>query len=57
MLEAAGYAEWNRLEKFSEVKVTFDRILGPGRVLVSAEGFNSVGPIIPDVKRMPLPVV
>jgi hypothetical protein len=44
MLEAAGFGEWNRLEKFWEVKATFERVLGPGRVLVSAEGFNEVGP-------------
>lgn len=43
MLEAAGFGEWNRLEKFWEVKAVFDRVLGPERVLVSAEGFNAVG--------------
>src|SRR5262249_26584522 len=43
MLEDAGFGEWNRLEKFWEVKAVFDKVLGPGRVLVSAEGFNAVG--------------
>ena len=43
MLEEAGFGEWNRLEKFREVKAVFDRALGPGRVFVSADGFNHVG--------------
>jgi DNA repair photolyase len=43
MLEAAGFSEWNGLEKFWEIKAIFDRVLGAGRVLVSAEGFNDVG--------------
>jgi DNA repair photolyase len=43
MLEAAGFGAWNDLDKFWEVKAGFDRVLGPGRVLVSSEGFNSVG--------------
>lgn len=43
MLESAGLGEWNTLEKFWATKAVFDRILGPGRVLVSAEGFNAVG--------------
>lgn len=42
-LTAAGYDEWNRLEKFWEVKAVFEQVLGPDRVLVSAEGFNAVG--------------
>jgi hypothetical protein len=37
------YGAWNSLDKFWEVKGTFDRVLGPGRVLVSEAGFNSVG--------------
>jgi hypothetical protein len=44
LLEASGFGEWNRLEKFWNVKATFENVLGPGRVLVSAEGFNTVGP-------------
>jgi DNA repair photolyase len=43
MLEEAGYGEWNRLEKFWEVKAVFDRVLGADRVFVSADGFNAVG--------------
>jgi DNA repair photolyase len=43
LLEQAGFGEWNHLDKLWEVKAIFDRILSPGRVLVSAEGFNSVG--------------
>jgi hypothetical protein len=43
MLEDAGFAEWNGLGKFWEVKGVFDRVLGPDRVLISADGFNSVG--------------
>jgi DNA repair photolyase len=43
MLEDAGFAEWNGLGKFWEVKGVFDRVLGPHRVLISADGFNSVG--------------
>jgi DNA repair photolyase len=43
MLEAAGFGEWNRLEKFWEVKAVFDRVLGAGRVFVSIDGFNAVG--------------
>jgi hypothetical protein len=44
LLEASGFGEWNRLDKFWDVKATFERVLGPDRVLVSAEGFNTVGP-------------
>lgn len=54
MLEEAGYGEWNRLEKFWEVKTIFDRVLGPGRVLVSAEGFNDVGKPVTKGSREPL---
>jgi DNA repair photolyase len=42
-LEASGFGEWKELEKFWEVKATFDRVLGPERVLVSADGFNAIG--------------
>jgi DNA repair photolyase len=51
LLEEAGFSEWNRIEKFWEVKAAFDRVLGPERVLVSSEGFNKVGtfgPIAPE---------
>lgn len=44
LLEHAGFGEWNCLEKLYEVKAVFDRVLGPARVLVSADGFNAVGP-------------
>lgn len=44
LLEYAGFGEWNSLDKLWEVKSVFDRVLGPGRVLVSREGFNAVGP-------------
>ncbi len=43
-LEAVGLGAWNRLEKFWEIKTIFDAVLGPERVLVSAAGFNAVGP-------------
>jgi hypothetical protein len=43
MLESAGFGAWNTLGKFWETKAVFDRIFGPERVLVSAEGFNAVG--------------
>jgi hypothetical protein len=43
MLERAGFGEWNDLAKFWEVKAVFDRVLGSRRVLVKADGFNSVG--------------
>jgi hypothetical protein len=43
MLEEAGFGEWNRLEKFREVKAVFDGVFGPARVLVSMAGFNAVG--------------
>jgi DNA repair photolyase len=43
MLEKAGFGEWNRLEKFWEVKGLLDKAFGPDRVLVSAPGFNTVG--------------
>jgi DNA repair photolyase len=42
MLEAAGYAEWTRLEKLWEVRDVMIRVLGNDRVLVSCEGFNAV---------------
>ena len=46
LLEAAGFAEWNCLAKFAEVRAVFERTLGPGRVLVSRAGFNAVGPAL-----------
>jgi DNA repair photolyase len=39
-LEAAGFAEWNTLEKFHEVVRVFEAELGPARVGVSQEGFR-----------------
>ena len=41
LLEASGYAEWGRLEKFEEVVGIFREVFGPDRVGVSREGFNS----------------
>lgn len=41
-LADAGFDEWNRLEKFHEVRAIFERILGPDRVLVSRDGFNAI---------------
>ena len=52
LLEQAGFSEWNQLAKFWDVKAAFDRILGPGRVLVSADGFNSVGQAAPPGTRL-----
>jgi DNA repair photolyase len=43
MLEKAGFGEWNHLEKFWQVKATFENVLGAGRVLISKDGFNGVG--------------
>jgi DNA repair photolyase len=40
LLVAAGFAEWTRLEKFHEIVARFRAVLGPGRVGVSADGFN-----------------
>ena len=42
MLEAAGFGEWNSLEKFYEVVDLFRMIAGEERVFVSAEGFNKM---------------
>ena len=42
MLEAAGYGEWNSLEKFYEVVDVFRNAAGAERVSVSAEGFNKM---------------
>jgi DNA repair photolyase len=39
-LEAAGFAEWNSLEKFHEVVRVFEGELGADRVGVSQEGFG-----------------
>jgi DNA repair photolyase len=45
LLVAAGHAEWTRLEKFHEIVACFRGVLGPGRVGVSADGFNrALGP-------------
>jgi DNA repair photolyase len=42
-LTQAGYAEWNTLEKFWQVRDFLAQVLGAERVLVSCEGFNAVG--------------
>jgi hypothetical protein len=41
MLDAAGYGEWNRLEKLWEVRDVMAETLGEDRVLLSCEGFNT----------------
>jgi len=41
LLEDAGLAEWNSLDKFREVVSTFRTVLGADRVLVSEAGFNT----------------
>jgi DNA repair photolyase len=43
LLEQAGFGEWSRIEKMWEVRDLLAGVLGPERVLVSAEGFNAVG--------------
>jgi DNA repair photolyase len=43
LLEQAGFGEWTRLEKMYEVRDLLSHVLGEARVLVSVEGFNSVG--------------
>ncbi|MDC0936016.1 DUF5131 family protein [Pirellulales bacterium] len=40
LLEAAGYGEWNSLEKFWSVVEIFRDVFGEERIGVSAEGFN-----------------
>jgi len=42
LLEAAGHAEWTRIEKLWEVRDVMAEILGPDRVLTSRDGFNAV---------------
>ena len=42
LLEEAGFAEWNSLDKFWEVVSTLRDVLGAERVLVSEAGFNAV---------------
>jgi DNA repair photolyase len=44
LLEAAGLGDWNGLDKLWEVRRVFEEVLGPGRVLLSRDGFNAVGP-------------
>jgi DNA repair photolyase len=41
LLEGAGLAEWNSLDKFWQVVSTFRTVLGADRVLVSEAGFNT----------------
>jgi DNA repair photolyase len=43
LLEQASFGEWTRLERMWEVRDLLTQVLGPERVLVSAEGFNAVG--------------
>jgi DNA repair photolyase len=43
LLEQAGFGEWARIEKMWEVRDLLMQVLGVGRILVSAEGFNAVG--------------
>jgi DNA repair photolyase len=43
LLGQAGFSEWARIEKLWEVRDLLASVLGVGRVLVSAEGFNAVG--------------
>jgi DNA repair photolyase len=43
LLEAAGFAEWTRLDKLEEVRDLMAQVLGADRVLVSRAGFNAVG--------------
>jgi DNA repair photolyase len=42
LLAAAGYDDWNRLERLHEVAEVFRDVLGPERVGLSQEGFNRV---------------
>jgi DNA repair photolyase len=42
LLAAAGFAEWNRIEKLWEVRDAMVGVLGSDRILVSCEGFNAV---------------
>jgi hypothetical protein len=39
MLEKAGYEEWTRIESLHRVREIFQRVLGPGRLGISREGF------------------
>jgi DNA repair photolyase len=42
-LERAGLGSWNELAKLWEIRDLFASVLGPDRVLVGCDGFNSVG--------------
>lgn len=42
-LVEAGFSEWAELGKLWEVRDVMAAVLGPGRVLVSQDGFNAVG--------------
>lgn len=42
LLAAAGFDDWNRLERMDEVVALLRARLGPERVLVSCDGFNAV---------------
>lgn len=42
MLDAAGYGDWNRIEKLWEVRDVVKQSMGDDRVLLSCEGFNTV---------------
>jgi DNA repair photolyase len=41
-LEQAGLESWTSIDRLWEFRVLLDEVLGPSRVLVSREGFNSV---------------
>jgi DNA repair photolyase len=43
LLEQAGFGEWAKLNKLYEFRDLLASVMGPERVLVSAEGFNAVG--------------
>lgn len=42
-LAAAGFGEWNSLDKLDEIRDLLAGVLGESRVLVGCEGFNAVG--------------
>jgi DNA repair photolyase len=42
-LDQAGFGSWNQLTKLWEIRDQFVSVLGQDRVLIGADGFNSVG--------------
>jgi len=42
-LEAAGFGQWNQLERLAEIRDLMATVLGEERVLVGCKGFNTVG--------------